>query len=100
VAIARRENLPEIAITCGNLAEMVIAFGDLNRGFAVQDEARRAVERLGSVVDRRWLRGARAVQDYLQGRWEVALQGVQELLAQVDAGSPHFIEGPAGSSGG
>jgi class 3 adenylate cyclase len=94
VVIARRANLPEIEMTCGNLSEIVIAFGDLNRGFALQDEGRRAAERFGSVIGRRWLQGLQGFQDYLQGRWDVALQSAQQLLAEVDAGSPHFVEGP------
>jgi class 3 adenylate cyclase/tetratricopeptide (TPR) repeat protein len=94
VAIARRANLPEIEMTCGNLSEIVIAFGDLNHGFALQDEGRRAAERFGSVIGRRWLQGLQGFQDYLQGRWDAALQSAQQLLAEVDAGSPHFMEGP------
>jgi class 3 adenylate cyclase len=94
VAIARRANLPDAAAVCGNLAETVILLGDLARGFQLQAEARQAAERFGSVIDRRWLQGEQAWQDYAQGRWDAAVQGVQRFLAEVEAGSPHFMEGP------
>ena len=73
---------------------MVVAFGDLERGAALRAQARQAAERFGAVAALRWLDGSQAFQDYAEGRWDAALERVERLLAEIEAGPPHFTEGP------
>jgi tetratricopeptide (TPR) repeat protein len=93
VAIDILANSPHTAGSLGNLAEEVIALGDLERGIELRAEARRAAERFGSVAFLRWLQGMQAFQDYTMGHWDAALRNAQRSLAEVEAGSPHFVEG-------
>jgi class 3 adenylate cyclase/tetratricopeptide (TPR) repeat protein len=95
VAVAQRANLPEAGAACGNLAGTLANLGDLARAFELQAEGRRVAERFGSVIDQRWLQYELAWQDYTQGRWDAAMSGIEQFLAAVEAGSPHFAEGPA-----
>ncbi len=75
-----------------NLADVGIGRGDLARGFELQANARETAERLGLPVELRWLRAERALQDYWRGRWDDALDGAQQFLAEVEAGTPHVME--------
>ncbi|HEU4900543.1 MAG TPA: AAA family ATPase [Actinomycetota bacterium] len=95
VAVAQRANLPEAGAAYGNLAGTLATLGDLGRAFELQAEGRRVAERFGSVIDQRWLQIELAWQDYTQGRWDAAVDGIEQFLAAVQAGSPHFAEGPA-----
>ena len=95
ITVAQRANLPEAGAACGNLATTLVNLGDLARAFELQAEGRRVAERFGSVIDQRWLQIELAWQDYTQGRWDAAVGGIERFLAAVQAGSPHFVEGPA-----
>jgi tetratricopeptide (TPR) repeat protein len=76
----------------GNFANAVIALGKLARGFELQATAREAAERFGLANELRWFRVEQILKDYWQGRWEAALDGADQFLAEVGAGSPHFME--------
>jgi tetratricopeptide (TPR) repeat protein len=91
-AIAVEANSPESVLAYGNLADRVIALGDLERGFELQTKAREAAERFGLASDLRWLQVERVHEDYWRGRWDAALVGAEEFLAEAEAGSPHFGE--------
>ena len=95
IAVAQRANLPEAGAALGNLAGALANLGDLARAFELQAEGRRLAERFGSVIDQRWLQIELAWQDYTQGRWDAAVRGIEQFLAAVEAGSPHFVESPA-----
>ena len=85
-------NSVESAVRYANFATAVIALGDLGRGFELHTKARDAAERFGLPNELRWLQAEQVFQDYWQGRWEAALDGAEQFLAEVEAGSPHFME--------
>ena len=93
VTLAAQVNSPYTPPHYANLANTVIALGDLARGFELQASGREAAERFGSTRNLRWFRAERSFQDYWQGHWEAALDGADQFLAETQAGSPHFMEG-------
>jgi hypothetical protein len=92
VAIAVAANSPEATLAYANLASAVIALGDLPRGFALQAKGYMAAERFGLAINMRWFQVERVAEDYWQGRWDTAMEGADRFLADVEAGSPHFME--------
>jgi class 3 adenylate cyclase/tetratricopeptide (TPR) repeat protein len=93
VTLAAQANSPYTPPHYANLANTVIALGDLARGFELQASGREAAERFGLARNLRWFRAERSFQDYWQGHWEAALDGADQFLAETEAGSPHFMEG-------
>jgi class 3 adenylate cyclase len=92
IAIAARANSPYSPQLYGNLANAVIALGDLARGFELQATGREAAERFGLANELRWFRAEQTFQDYWQGRWEAALAGADQFIGEAEAGTPHFME--------
>jgi predicted ATPase/class 3 adenylate cyclase len=92
VTLAVQSNSPESANAYANLANVLITLGDLARGFELQARAQEAAERLGWANELRHLRGERVFQDYWQGRWDAAMAGADQFIAEVEAGSPHLME--------
>jgi class 3 adenylate cyclase/tetratricopeptide (TPR) repeat protein len=90
LAIAIAANIPT-GITRGksNLAAIWWERGQLERAYALYDEAEEAVRRFGMLGVLRWFRGARVQSEYVLGRWQQALAGADEFLAEVETGSPH-----------
>ncbi|HWD47304.1 MAG TPA: AAA family ATPase, partial [Actinomycetota bacterium] len=88
VELAREHNLPQVAAACGNLAALVIRLGDLDRGFRLGADALAAAERLGLASTVGWLRSERLLEHYWRGRWQEALAGAEQRLAESEAGSP------------
>jgi tetratricopeptide (TPR) repeat protein len=92
VTIAVQVNSPDSASAYGNLATTLIALGDLIRAFELQAKGREAAERFALAGQLRWSWGERIRKDYHQGRWDAALRGADEFLAESEAGSRHFME--------
>jgi class 3 adenylate cyclase len=92
VTLTTQANSPYAPPHYANLANTVIALGDLDRGFELQASGREAAERFGLARNLRWFRAERTFQDYWQGHWEAALDGADQFLAETEAGSPHFME--------
>jgi DNA-binding SARP family transcriptional activator/class 3 adenylate cyclase/energy-coupling factor transporter ATP-binding protein EcfA2 len=92
VAIAVHVNSPDSAAAYGNLANVLVALGDLTRAFALQAKEREATERFALAGHLQWSRVDRIHEDYWKGRWDAALRGADEFLAESEAASPHFME--------
>jgi tetratricopeptide (TPR) repeat protein len=92
VTIAVRANSPQGAVAYANLASILIALGDLARGFELQAKGQDAAERFGLASVVRYFRAERTLQDYCQGRWDAALADAERFIAEAEAGSPHFME--------
>jgi tetratricopeptide (TPR) repeat protein len=92
VAIAVRANSPHSAGAYGNLASVLIALGDLARGFELQAKSRQAAERFGLPAFVRHVRAEQVFQDYWRGRWDAALDGADQFVAEAEAGAPHYME--------
>jgi DNA-binding SARP family transcriptional activator/class 3 adenylate cyclase len=92
VTIAVQANSPQSAVAYANLASILIALGDLARGFELQAKGRETAERFGLASVVRYFRAERTLQDYCQGRWDTALADANQFIAEAEAGSPHFTE--------
>jgi class 3 adenylate cyclase len=92
IAIAVEHNLPMSAGAYGNLASALIEFGQLARGFQLQASARQAAKRFGLASNLRWLDAERLFEDYWRGRWDVALEGADRLIAESEAGTSDYAE--------
>jgi tetratricopeptide (TPR) repeat protein len=78
--------------TYHNLMESYRVIGRLEKSAEVLAAERRSDERFGLQEQLRWVLGEEAVNRYLRGDWETALACVEEFMAQVEAGSPHYQE--------
>jgi class 3 adenylate cyclase len=92
IEIAVEHNLPVSAMACGDLASCLISLGQLARGFQLQAQARHTAERFGLRGALRWLQAERLFEDYWCGRWDAALEGADQFLAEAEAGSSDFAE--------
>jgi class 3 adenylate cyclase/tetratricopeptide (TPR) repeat protein len=92
IEIAVEHNLPVSAMACGDLASCLISLGQLARGFQLQAQGRHAAERFGLRGVLRWLQAERLLEDYWCGRWDAALEGADQFLAEAEAGSADFAE--------
>jgi class 3 adenylate cyclase/tetratricopeptide (TPR) repeat protein len=92
ISIAVEANVPtERCRAQGDLAGMLAERGQLERAFAVFQEADAAAHHFGLVGRLRWFRGLRPSYQYEFGRWDEALAGADQFLAEVEAGSPHYL---------
>jgi len=85
IEIAVEHNLPVSAMACGDLASFLISLGQLARGFQLQAQGRQAAERFGLRGVLRWLQAERLFEDYWYGRWDLALDGADQFLAEAEA---------------
>jgi class 3 adenylate cyclase/tetratricopeptide (TPR) repeat protein len=94
VALAAQANAPlELCRAQGNLASVLWILGDLERSASLRADAQSAATRFGQTVMLRWLRGTSVRERYARGRWHEAQESVDEFLAEVEAGSPHYLAG-------
>ena len=78
--------------TYHNLMESYRQMGRLEKSAEVLAAERRSDERFGLQQQLRWVLGEEAVDRYWRGDWETALACVDEFMAEVEAGSPHYQE--------
>ena len=90
--IAVRANSPAACTIVANLATTRAGFGDLARAVELHAEARRLAERFGHASQLRYLGVEDAWDSYLQGRWDDAVALADAWIAEVEAGSPHYME--------
>ena len=92
VAIAEAARSPHSAMVYGNLSTSYTALGDLGRAFDLHVKALEAAERFGVAGMVTWMRSEQVGFDYLQGRWDEALQGAEQLIGETEAGSRQGME--------
>jgi predicted ATPase/class 3 adenylate cyclase len=92
LTVARRAMSSESVRAFLNLGSILARLGDLPRSFALHEEGRRAAERFGDLGGIRWLAAERLYEDYWSGRYADALRRADEILAEVEAGTPHRME--------
>jgi class 3 adenylate cyclase/tetratricopeptide (TPR) repeat protein len=90
--LARTANSPEAVRAYLNLGSILARLGDLPRAFELHAEGRGAAERFGDLVGIRWLQAEQLYEDYWLGRTEAALRRAEEIMREVEAGTPHRME--------
>jgi tetratricopeptide (TPR) repeat protein len=74
-----------------NLGSITADIGQLARSRSFHEEGVREAERVGAPGQHRWLFGELAWDYYSVGRWDEALERVEELLATAEA-ERHYID--------
>jgi tetratricopeptide (TPR) repeat protein len=90
--LAREVNSPEAVRAYLNLGSILARLGDLPRAFELHAEGRGAAEQFGDLVGIRWLQAEQLYEDYWLGRTETALRRVEEIMREVEEGTPHRME--------
>ena len=94
VDAARAANAPfDICRGMGNLASFRWTRGDLGDCLALWGQARREAEDYGQTGFARWFRGVTVVAEYELGDWDASLATADAFIAEVEAGSPHYLAG-------
>jgi tetratricopeptide (TPR) repeat protein len=92
IEMATAINSPEAWRALVNLASAFGFLGDLKRSFEILAEADRVADRFGYSRDLRWMRAERVAITYFTGRWDESIRLADEFIANVEAGSPHYME--------
>jgi len=91
VETSLRLNSPEVVRAYNNLASTLVAVGELERGYELYGEGRRAAERFGLVAPLRWLQVEELDERYTRGEWDEAVLLAGGLLLEA-GGLPHLRE--------
>ena len=86
--LAQENDSPVASTIVNNLAVEAWISGDVARAEALYAEALRLAERLGDAESARFVRTNLLWSDHVRGRWDVALHGADEFIAECEAGSP------------
>ena len=78
-----------------SLAVSQVELGDLRAASECRSEAARIAAQISSAEESRWYQGVLAEDNYRSGHWEEALGLTDAFLADVDAGSEHYMTGQA-----
>jgi tetratricopeptide (TPR) repeat protein len=78
----------------GNLAARRWARGELGEAIRLWREAEREAQLFGQMGFARWFRAVLAGPEYELADWDSAHARAQEFLAEVEAGSPHYLASP------
>jgi tetratricopeptide (TPR) repeat protein len=91
LAIAVEAKVPTaICAAQYNLGGALFVTGDLKRAFAMTEDAAETAARFGLIGLQRWTRSVRADHAFTGGHWDEALVWAEEIVAEVEAGSPHY----------
>src|SRR5262249_4255745 len=85
----------ELSRAMGNLASILWTRGSLSRAAGLWNDALEHTREYGQLVNERWFRGVAIDKDYSLGRWDEALATADSFIAEVEAGSPHYLASQA-----
>jgi class 3 adenylate cyclase/tetratricopeptide (TPR) repeat protein len=92
IAMAMEANKPvQICRVRDSLAVVLWDLGELKRSAAIFRETAEVASRFGQVGEGRWLRGTLVWIQFPLGHWQSALAVADDFLAEVEAGSPHYL---------
>ena len=92
IVVAREANAAfDLCRATGNLASLHWVLGRLELANVLWREAEGDSERYGQKGFSRWLRGLRPKIAYELGSWDDALADAETFIAEVEAGSPHYL---------
>jgi class 3 adenylate cyclase/tetratricopeptide (TPR) repeat protein len=75
-----------------NLAEALIRRGDLAATRPIYEQFLREAEHVGWTGQIVWVRAQEASLRFVMGDWDHAVATVDELLAGIESGTPHYLE--------
>jgi hypothetical protein len=78
----------------GNLAARHWARGQLGEAIRLWHDAEREAQLFGQMGFARWFRAVLAAPEYELADWDSADARAREFLAEVEAGSPHYLASP------
>jgi class 3 adenylate cyclase/tetratricopeptide (TPR) repeat protein len=92
MTLADRCNFPqERSRARANLASVLWTIGMLERAADLVADAQVTAERFGQTLFHRWVAANKAHNWLALGNWDDAYASVQAFLAEVEAGSPHYM---------
>jgi len=91
--IAKQVNdIMQITRGYNNLAEALLEAGELGAVKPLYEVARSTAERFGHRLALRWVDGQEGAYLYYIGDWDAAIHVLDGYLAEVESGSPHYLE--------
>jgi len=91
--IAKQVNdIQQITRGYNNLGETLMDNGDVKAVGPLYESARDIAERFGHGLALRWLDAQEGVYRYFVGDWDLAARRLDGFLAEVESGSPHYLE--------
>jgi tetratricopeptide (TPR) repeat protein len=75
-----------------NLRDMQLFLGQIDAAAETLRICRRDVDRYGTAMLEKWVRGLEAHEAWLHGRWELAVQLLDDAIADVEEGSTHYLD--------
>jgi class 3 adenylate cyclase/tetratricopeptide (TPR) repeat protein len=92
VVLAGAVHSHEECSAAGNLAWLVAITGDLGRAWELHEQSTRIADRVGLAGFIKWNRAEHVFHCHWQGRWDEALATADAFIAEVEAGSSHYME--------
>ncbi|HSP73394.1 MAG TPA: AAA family ATPase, partial [Gaiellaceae bacterium] len=89
----RSQSIFEFCRAKANLAAQLWVLGELATARRLWQEAGETAERFGQVSFARWHHAVQSKPELTMGDWDDALRRVTAFLAEVEAGSPHYLAG-------
>jgi ATP/maltotriose-dependent transcriptional regulator MalT len=96
IEIAREANaMIEMCRGMGNLASQYWMAGEVERAAAIWRQAGEEARQYGQRGFERWFRGLQPKIEYERGHWDEAKRHADDFVAEVEAGSPHYLAAEA-----
>jgi class 3 adenylate cyclase/tetratricopeptide (TPR) repeat protein len=92
IEILERRGSVQALRSYNNLLHLHLERGALDRAAELAERAVESAERFGYAEWLHWLREKRAQLWHLSGDWDDAVRLVDQELAAVEAGAPHYLE--------
>jgi class 3 adenylate cyclase len=77
-----------------NFMEKQLGLGQLEAALETFEAMKRNLERYVTEGERRWVLMIQGNLDFIVGKWSEASRSIDEFIAELDAGSPHYLESP------
>jgi tetratricopeptide (TPR) repeat protein len=77
-----------------NFIEKQLGLGRLEAALESFSAMKRNLERYVTEAERRWVLQLQGNFDFIEGKWSEAAQSLEQFIAEVEAGSPHYLEAP------
>ena len=77
-----------------NLMQKQLAHGQLGAALETFSAMKRNLERYMTESERRWILMLDGDLAFIEGKWSEARQFIDQFIAELEAGSPHYLESP------